>query len=178
MVSPTWPSSSCATRRTSSADSGLARTMSVNAATAASRSSNASTRLPVMSKVEYVISTGKYRQRLPLYVPADARRQEQSPAPARSRDRDRGKRIARPEQPRESKQSCREPAYVWMWAIAPSAPGLLGGRFRASTITCCVGTGHTEGALRPRSPGCQLARRSGHPVPAGTCAAPYVLSGR
>ena len=25
-----------------------------------------------------------------------------------------------------------------------SAPGLLGGRFRASTITCCMGTGHTE----------------------------------
>ena len=26
-----------------------------------------------------------------------------------------------------------------------SAPGLLGGRFRASTITCCMGTGRTEG---------------------------------
>ena len=26
-----------------------------------------------------------------------------------------------------------------------SAPGLLGGRFRASTITCCTGTGRTEG---------------------------------
>ena len=33
-----------------------------------------------------------------------------------------------------------------------SAPGLLGGRFRASTITCCVGTGRTEGRLRPRHP--------------------------
>ena len=47
-----------------------------------------------------------------------------------------------------------------------SAPGSLGGRFRASTITCCVSTGRTEGPLRPRSPGCRLARRSGHPVPA------------
>ena len=54
-----------------------------------------------------------------------------------------------------------------------SAPGVLGGRFRASTITCCVGTGRTDGPLRPRSPGCRLARRSGHPVPAGTRAAPY-----
>jgi hypothetical protein len=37
------------------------------------------------------------------------------------------------------------------------APGLLGGRFRASTITYCVGTGRTERPPRPRSPGCRLA---------------------
>lgn len=43
-----------------------------------------------------------------------------------------------------------------------SAPGLLAGRFRASTITCCVGTGRTEGPLRPRSPECRLAGRSSH----------------
>jgi len=54
-----------------------------------------------------------------------------------------------------------------------SAPGLLVGRFRASTITCCTGTGRTERPLRPRSHGCRLARRSGHLVPAGTRAAPY-----
>jgi hypothetical protein len=59
-----------------------------------------------------------------------------------------------------------------------SAPGLLGGRFRASTITCCVGTGRTEGPLRPRSPGCRLARRSGHLVLAGPRAAPYRSSGK
>ena len=56
-----------------------------------------------------------------------------------------------------------------------SAPGLLGGRFRASTITCCTGTGRTERQLRPRLHGCRFARRSGHLVPAGTCAAPYRL---
>ena len=54
-----------------------------------------------------------------------------------------------------------------------SALGLLGGRFRASTITCCMGTGRAEGPLRPRSHGRRLARRSGHLVPAGTRAAPY-----
>ena len=54
-----------------------------------------------------------------------------------------------------------------------SAPGLLGGRFGASTITCCVAKGRTGGPPRPRSPGCRLARRSGHLVPAGTRAAPY-----
>jgi hypothetical protein len=43
----------------------------------------------------------------------------------------------------------------------------------AGTITCCMGTGRTEGPLRPRSHGCRLARRSGHLVPAGTRAAPY-----
>jgi hypothetical protein len=43
--------------------------MSVNTATAASRSSNASTRLPVLSKIEYVISTREYRHGLPVYVP-------------------------------------------------------------------------------------------------------------
>jgi hypothetical protein len=54
-----------------------------------------------------------------------------------------------------------------------SAPGLLAGRFRASTITCCVGTGRTEGPLRPRSAERRLARRSGHLVPAVTRAARY-----
>ena len=54
-----------------------------------------------------------------------------------------------------------------------SAPGLLGGRFRASTITRCVAKGPTGGPPRPRSRGCRLARRSGHLVPAGTRAAPY-----
>jgi hypothetical protein len=42
-----------------------------------------------------------------------------------------------------------------------TAPGLLAGRFPASTITSCVGTGRTAGLLRPRSPGCRFARRSG-----------------
>ncbi len=60
-----------------------------------------------------------------------------------------------------------------MSAICDSALGLLGGRFRASTITCCMGTGRTEGPLRPRSHGCRLARRSGHLVPVGTRAAPF-----
>ena len=47
---------------------GSARTMSVSAATAASRSSNASTRLPLLSKIEYVmvylrVSAGSTRLR-------------------------------------------------------------------------------------------------------------------
>ncbi len=54
-----------------------------------------------------------------------------------------------------------------------SAPSLLGGRFRASRITCYMGTGRTEGPLRPRSNGCHSGRRSGHLVPAGTRAAPH-----
>lgn len=45
--------------------------MSVNAATAASRSSNASTRLPVLSKIEYVIVYWRVSAGLPAYVPAD-----------------------------------------------------------------------------------------------------------
>ena len=85
----------------------------------------------------------------------------------------RGKGIARPEQPREPRQSWRAQARrAWMWAIA-TAPALLGARFRASKITSRVGTDRTEGPLRPRSPGCPLARRSGHLVPAGIRALPY-----
>jgi hypothetical protein len=51
--------------------------------------------------------------------------------------------------------------------------GLLGGRFRAGTITSCVGTGRSEGPLRPRPPGYRLARRSGHLVRAGSRTALY-----
>ena len=47
-----------------------------------------------------------------------------------------------------------------------------GRRFRASTITSCVGTDGTDGRPRPRSPGCRLARGSGHLIAAGTRAAP------
>ena len=61
----------------------------------------------------------------------------------------------------------------WLLGECDSAPGLLGGPFRASTITCRVAKGRTWGPPRPRSPGCRLARRSGHLVPAGTRAAPY-----
>jgi hypothetical protein len=55
------------------------------------------------------------------------------------------------------------------------ATGLPCGRFSASTIACCMGTGRTEGPLRPRSHGCRPARRSGHLVPAGTRSAPFRL---
>ena len=48
----------------------------------------------------------------------------------------------------------------------------VGRRFRASTITACVGTDGTDGRPRPRSPGCRLARGSGHLIAAGTRAAP------
>jgi len=58
------------------------------------------------------------------------------------------------------------------------ATGLLCGRFPASTITCCMGTGRTEGPLRPRAHGCRLARRSGHLVPAGTRAALFRPTGQ
>ncbi len=47
-----------------------------------------------------------------------------------------------------------------------------GRRFRASPITSCVGTDGTDGRPRPRSPGCRLARGSGHLIAAGTRAAP------
>ena len=53
-----------------------------------------------------------------------------------------------------------------------SAARFAGRRFRASPITSCVGTDGTDGRPRPRSPGCRLARGSGHLIAAGTRAAP------
>ena len=50
-------------------------------------------------------------------------------------DRVRGKGIARPEQPREPKQSWRAQSRTPGCRDCDSATGLLGGRFRASTIT-------------------------------------------
>ena len=47
-----------------------------------------------------------------------------------------------------------------------------GRRFRASTITSCVGTDGIDGRPRPRSPDCRLARGSGRLIAAGTRAAP------
>ena len=85
----------------------------------------------------------------------------------------RGKGIARPEQPREPKQS---------WRARSATPGFeplrQRARFAGRPIPSkhnhvCVGTGRSEGPLRPRSPGCRLARRSGHLVRAGTRAAPF-----
>ena len=58
-------------------------------------------------------------------------------------------------------------------------PARFAGRpIPASTITCCEGTGRTEGPLRPRSPECRMARRSGHLVPAVTRAVPYRPTGK
>jgi len=85
-----------------------------------------------------------------------------------------GKGIARPEQPREPKQSWRaQSPHASMSAIPTARQVCRAADFPASTITCCMGTGRTEGPLRPRSHDCRLARRSGHLVLAGTRAAPY-----
>ena len=83
---------------------------------------------------------------------------------------------------RHSEDRARRESRSSRGAPGPRTPGcrrlrqrarFAGRRFRASTITSCIGTGRTEGPLRPRSHGCRLARRSGHLVPAGTRAAPY-----
>jgi hypothetical protein len=85
----------------------------------------------------------------------------------------RGKGIARPEQPREPKQSWRaQSPHAWMSAIAQRA------RFAGRPIPSkhnhvLHGHGPYRGTPRPRSRGCRLATRSGHLVPAGTGAAPY-----
>ena len=58
------------------------------------------------------------------------------------------------------------------WAIATAHPSLLVFSHRQqSTITFRHGT--YRGSPRPRSPGCCLARRSGHLIAAGTRAAPF-----
>jgi hypothetical protein len=64
------------------------------------------------------------------------------------------------------------PARARLDVVDRDSARFAGRRFRASTITSCVGTDFW-GPLRPRSPGCRLATHSGHLVPAGTRAAPY-----
>jgi hypothetical protein len=87
-------------------------------------------------------------------------------------ERVRGKGIARPERPREPKQSWRAQApHAWMWAVATARQVCWAADSEQALSRLAWVPAVPTGPLRPRSPGCRLARRSGHLVRAGTRAA-------